>query len=201
MQPIRGTPAYLENAQKDLFAMLRQLGIPTWICSFSAAELRWKDIVSTVMQQDNHERSFEDLSWNDKSEILKSNPVTVARMFDKRFHVFLQDVILGPNESIGKIKDYFYRVEFQQRGSPHVHCLFWVENAPTLDQHGEETVKYVTCSISTNDWDTDLKEIVESVQSHSKSHSKSCKKGASRRFNFPRQPSKKHSYVQMMKRR
>ena len=163
MQPIRGTPAYWENAQKDLFAMLRQLGIPTWFCSFSAAEFRWKDIVSTIMQQENDKRSFEDLTWNDKSEILKSNPVTVARMFDKRFHVFLQDVILGPNEPIGKIKDYFYRVEFQQRGSPHVHYLFWVENAPTLDQHGEEAVcefidKYVTCSISTNDWDTDLKE-------------------------------------------
>ena len=197
MQPIRGTPAYWENAQKDIFAMLRQLGIPTWFCSFSAAEFRWKDIVSTIMQQENDKRSFEDLTWNDKSEILKNNPVTVARMFDKRFHVFLQDVILGPNEPIGKIKDYFYRVEFQQRGSPHVHCLFWVENAPTLDQHGEDAVcefidRYVTCSISTNDWDKDLKETVESVQSHSKSHSKSCKKkGTACRFNFPRPPSKK----------
>lgn len=38
MQPIRGTPAYWSSAQKDLFAMLRQLGIPTWFCSFSAAE-------------------------------------------------------------------------------------------------------------------------------------------------------------------
>lgn len=40
MQPIRGTPAYWSAAQKDLFAMLRQLGIPTWFCSFSAAEHR-----------------------------------------------------------------------------------------------------------------------------------------------------------------
>lgn len=43
MQPIRGTPAYWSSAQKDLFAMLRQLGIPTWFCSFSAAEYRWND--------------------------------------------------------------------------------------------------------------------------------------------------------------
>lgn len=29
MQPIRGTPSYWQTAQKDLFAMLRQIGIPT----------------------------------------------------------------------------------------------------------------------------------------------------------------------------
>lgn len=38
MQPIRGTPTYRSLVQKDLFAMLRQLGIPTWFCSFFAAE-------------------------------------------------------------------------------------------------------------------------------------------------------------------
>ena len=25
------------------------------------------------------------------------------------------------------IEDYFYHVEFQQRGSAHIHCLFWVQ--------------------------------------------------------------------------
>lgn len=41
LQPIRGTPSFWQNVQKDLFAMLRQLGIPTWFCSFSSAEFRW----------------------------------------------------------------------------------------------------------------------------------------------------------------
>ena len=50
-------------------------------------------------------------------------------MFDKRFHTFLKDVIMSKAKPIGKVKDYFYRVEFQQRGSPHTHCLFWIENA------------------------------------------------------------------------
>lgn len=38
MQPIRGTPAYWSATLKNFFAMLRQLGIPTWFCSFSSAE-------------------------------------------------------------------------------------------------------------------------------------------------------------------
>ena len=33
---------------------------------------------------------------------------------------------------IGEIKDYFWRVEFQQRGSPHIHSLWWVEDAPDI---------------------------------------------------------------------
>ena len=26
------------------------------------------------------------------------------------------------------VKHYFYRVEFQARGAPHIHCLFWLES-------------------------------------------------------------------------
>ncbi|XP_078320119.1 uncharacterized protein LOC111115941 [Crassostrea virginica] len=88
MQPIRGTPAYWSSAQKDLFAMLRQLGIPTWFCSFSAAEHRWNDAVSSILKQQNDNRDPTSLDWSEKNEVLRSNPVTVARMFEHRFHVF-----------------------------------------------------------------------------------------------------------------
>ncbi|KAL7825574.1 hypothetical protein SRHO_G00340340 [Serrasalmus rhombeus] len=43
MQPLRGTPAYWEKTLRDLFAMLRQLGTPTFFCTFSAAEMRWPE--------------------------------------------------------------------------------------------------------------------------------------------------------------
>jgi hypothetical protein len=28
---------------------------------------------------------------------------------------------------LGKLKDWFYRVEYQQRSSPHIHMLIWLE--------------------------------------------------------------------------
>ena len=197
MAPIRGTPAYWSLTQKDLFAMLRQLGIPTWFCSFSAAEFRWNEIVGSILHQRNDERKPTDLDWSDKSDILRSNPVTVARMFEHRFHIFQKDVIMSPAEPIGKIIDFFVRVEFQQRGSPHMHCLYWVENAPKLDEDSEETIcnfidKYITCAVPSEDDDPQLRQIVLDVQQHSKSHSKSCrKKGTDCRFNFPRPPSER----------
>ena len=195
MQPIRGTPAYWSSAQKDLFAMLRQLGIPTWFCSFSAAEHRWNDAVVTIMRQQNDNRDPRSLDWSEKNEVLRSNPVTVARMFEHRFHVFQNEVIMSPSEPIGKIVDFFQRVEFQQRGSPHMHCLYWVENAPKLDEDGEDAVcsfidKYISCEVPSESDDMELREIVLAVQQHSKKHSKSCKKkGTDCRFNFPRPPS------------
>lgn len=57
LQPIRGTPAYWSSAQKDLFAMLRQLGIPTWFCSFSAAEHRWNDALASILRHQNDNRN------------------------------------------------------------------------------------------------------------------------------------------------
>ncbi|XP_052695810.1 uncharacterized protein LOC128174255 [Crassostrea angulata] len=197
MQPIRGTPAYWSATQKDLFAMLRQLGIPTWFCSFSSAEYRWNDAISSLLKQLNDERNPDLLDWTEKNEILRSNPVTVARMFEHRFRIFQRDVIHSPSEPIWKIADFFQRVEFQQRGSPHMHCLFWVENAPKIDVDGKEAVaefidRYVTCAVPTENEDSELRKIVLDVQQHSKKHSKSCKKnGKECRFNFPRPPSQR----------
>ena len=103
---------------------------------------------------------------------------------------------MSPANPIGKIKDYFYRVEFQQRGSPHTHCLFWVEDAPKLDEASDEDVvsfidQYVTCEVPSSA-DDEFHEVVNSVQKHSTKHTKSCrKKGTTCRFNFPRPPSKR----------
>ena len=40
LQPIRGTPSYWEQTLKELFAAVRQLDIPTWFATFSAADFR-----------------------------------------------------------------------------------------------------------------------------------------------------------------
>ena len=64
---------------------------------------------------------------------------------------FLNTVQKRSCEPIGKLLDYFYRVEFQQRGSPHIHMLNWIENAPTLETNSEGEIvqfvdKYRTCN-------------------------------------------------------
>ena len=73
---------------------------------------------------------------------------------------------------LGKIKDWFYRVEYQQQGSPHMHMLIWLENAPVFGIDKDEHVitfidQAITCSKPENN--TALLELVNR-QTHRHSH-------------------------------
>ena len=194
MEPLRGTPAYWEKTMRDLFAMLRQIGTPTFFCTFSAAEMRWPEVITAIKLQQGTSVQFNDLDWMMKCDILNSNPVTAMRMFDQRVDTFIKKVILANANPIGKVIDFFYRVEFQQRGSPHIHCLFWVKDAPEFDKDTDEEIcdfvdEYISCELPHNERDPELHTIVAEVQSHSKNHSKSCKKGNKEcRYGFPKAP-------------
>ena len=45
---LRNSPAYLEARKKDIFAMIRQLPLPTWFMSLSAANTRWTDFLKML---------------------------------------------------------------------------------------------------------------------------------------------------------
>ena len=47
---LRGSPPYWEQSKKDIFAMIRKLGIPTWFASFSSAETRWSHLLNILSQ-------------------------------------------------------------------------------------------------------------------------------------------------------
>ncbi|XP_071122628.1 uncharacterized protein [Mytilus edulis] len=194
LQPVRGTPPYWERTMKDLYAMIRQIGIPTFFLTFSAGETRWNDVLNTLLQVSHDRRNIGDLQWTDKCKLIKDNPVICARLFDHRVKALFTDILMSPAQPIGKIVDFFFRTEFQQRGSPHIHCLVWIDGAPKLNQDSDKDVcrfvdQHITCQLPDKDKNPKLYEIVTSVQMHSKSHTKSCKKHSTTcRFNFPRPP-------------
>ena len=129
LRNLRGSPPYWEQAKKDVFAMIRQLGTPTWFCSFSAAETKWAPLLKCLSKLVNKvelsDDEIERLTWQEKCYLIKSDPVTCARYFEHRIQTFIANVLKDASVPIGDIADYFYRVEFQQRGSPHVHMLVY----------------------------------------------------------------------------
>ncbi|XP_077967731.1 uncharacterized protein LOC144421967 [Styela clava] len=195
LRPVRGTPAFWQAAQKDLLAMVRQLGLPTWFCSFSSAEMRWPEVFDCLLRQRGDKRLSSEIDWLEKCQILRENCVMTARLFQNRFQSFLRNIILSSCKPLGEVVDYFFRVEFQQRGSPHIHCLLWVKDSPKYGVNSNAEVeayidRHVTCQIPQEHEDKELFDIVNSVQQHSKSHTKSCrKKGTVCRYGFPRPPS------------
>ena len=144
-----------KQEKKDIFAMIRQLSLPTWFMSLSAADTRWTDLLRMLAKlNDDVEYSgeeIENLSWQEKTKPVQKDPVTCSRYFDHRVQEFLNTVLKSSCEPIGKVKDFFYRVQFQQRGSPHIHMLVWIENAPTLERSTKEEIEqfvdsYLTCN-------------------------------------------------------
>lgn len=191
LRTLRGSPPYWERTKKDIFAMIRQLGIPTWFCSFSAAETKWKPLLR-VLAKLTKNMNYTDsdilkMTWFEKNELIKADPVTCARYFDYRFQMFMNSVLKHDTSPIGKIKDFFIRVEFQQRGSPHVHILFWIDGAPSLGKNTDNDMvtfidKFITCKRNSR-----LAEVIN-YQTHR--HARTCrKKGQSVcRFGFPLPP-------------
>jgi hypothetical protein len=86
LRALRGSPPYFEKSKKDLFAMIRQLGSATLFCSFSAAETKWNHLLEMLGELTDHRIYSDDelnaLSWEEKSRLIQSEPVTRARHFD-----------------------------------------------------------------------------------------------------------------------
>ena len=194
MKSLRGSPPYFQAVSKDLFAMIRQLGATTFFMSLSAAETRWGHLLKILSQiVDNKELTEEEalnLTWPEKSRLIQSDPVTCARHFDFCVSKFITEFLSTESAPLGKVQDYFYRVEYQQRGSPHVHMMIWVENAPRYGvDPKEEAIKfidtYVTCAKS--DETPEMKDLIK-YQTHRHSHTCRKKKRKQCRFGFPKPP-------------
>ena len=144
LRALRGSPPYFERAKKDIFAMIRQLGPATLFCSFSSAETKWIHLLrilgKLVDAKEYSDSELENLNWEEKSRLIQSDPVTCARHFDYQFNQFLRYFLMSNAAPLGKIADWFYRVEYQQRGSPHIHMLIWFEDAPVYGCDGDDEV-------------------------------------------------------------
>ena len=180
LKTLRGSPPYFEKAKKDLFAMIRQLGAASLFCSFSSAETKWNHLLrilgKLIDHKDYSDEELNNLTWEEKCRLIQSDPVTCARHFDFQFNTFLKDVLMSELAPLGKIKDWFYRVEYQQRGSPHIHMLIWLDNAPVFGVDKDEDVvayidRIITCSKPESD-----PELQDLVNRQTHRHSHTCRK-------------------------
>ena len=113
--------------------------------------------------------------------------VLVVRHFLERVEPFFETIIL--NGTLGKTNYFAILVEFQVRGSPHVHSFIWILNLPKLTKSNiEEYTHWIDSIIHTNLPDPcsepDLLELAKTYQIHQ--DSKHCYKyrNLKRRFHF-----------------
>jgi len=200
-QQLRGSPQYFEKAKKDIFAMIRQLGPATLFCSFSSAETQWIHLLrilgKLVDDKEYSDTELENLNWEEKSRLIQSDPVMCARHFDYQFNHFLEHFLLSGATPLGKITDWFYRVEYQQGGSAHIHMLIWLEDAPVYGCDDDSVVTSLIDEIITCKKSDDNPELEHLVNRQIHRHCQTChiKSKAECRFNFPQPPMKSTSIL------
>ena len=178
LRALRGSPPYFEKAKKDIFAMIRQLGSASLFCSFSSAETQWTHLLrilgNLINNREYTDTELENLKWKEKCKLIQSNPVTCARHFDYQINQFIQNFLMSSLEPLGKITDWFYRVEYQQRGSPHIHMIIWLENAPVFGIDGDcEVIEFIDKIISCKK-PPDNSELLKYVNRQVHRHSHTC---------------------------
>ena len=96
----------------------------------------------------------------------------------------------------GEVDHFAYRIEFQIRGMPHVHGVFWfrkdiMEKYMVGEEYDDKEIvklidKWISCSLDKGN--DDLNKLVSEVNVHN--HTNSFQRGTlSCRFNFPKLPS------------
>jgi hypothetical protein len=115
MKSLRGTSSYWRRVREDLTRMLLQFGPPTFFVTLS-------------MNDNAHDitRMMNSMCGEGRGSHVREYPVLAARVFHRRFAAFMR--YLKRSRVLGRLRDHFWRVEFQLRGSPHIHMLLWVED-------------------------------------------------------------------------
>ena len=178
MSSVKETSAYWKQFLCDVLAMVKQLGIPTFFLTLSCADLRWEELPYIINNLNNlrlSEEGLKKLSYQERCNLLNNNPVLVARHFQYKVEVFFKEIIIdGP---LGKTNYYAISIEFQERGSPHVHSFIWILNAPNIQNEAayhEAAIKFIEQTINAQVPDPlndpELFEFVKTYQFHA--HSK-----------------------------
>ena len=61
---------------KDIFAIIRQLTLPAWFMSLSAADTRWTDLLKMLakLNNDYSDKDVEGLTWQEKTRLVQKDP-------------------------------------------------------------------------------------------------------------------------------
>ena len=122
---MRSSKGYWQKRCNELKNMVRQIGNPTIFFTLSAADYYWPDLFNLLCPN----KKYEELSEKEKRQLMHDNPIVTAYFFQQRVKLFIKHVLVP----LFGVIDYWYRFEWQNRGSPHVHGVLWLQNEPTFD--------------------------------------------------------------------
>ncbi len=173
---LRTSLDYLSWLRKDVFAMIQQLGPPTFFVTFIIVKSKWLPLFKCLYDLNSKKLGFnipfDKLEPKHVANLIWCDPITCARYYDhcmRSFHTFY----MKNNSIFGNLLDFFFVLEFQSCGSQHDHGLLRVINAPIygLDSNnaiGNFVDKYTSCD------NNKLAHNLREAKTHR--HKKTCRK-------------------------
>lgn len=157
---LRGFAPYWQDVKNNLRTHLTMFGAPTWFVTLNPALERWGELhrlYEAVHHQ--HVEPKHIMEW------VARDPVLVSRWFHQRFRSFFINVVLAKgghfvlslivtfyyvhlDGPLGNIIHYFWRVEYQQRGTPHVHMMLWEKDAPKMEDGEACVVDFIDAHVT-----------------------------------------------------
>ena len=168
--------------------MVKQLGLPTFFITLSFADLQWNELLLIIAELRGEvlsEASINEIDFFEKCRYLSLNPVLLPRHFQHRVETRFKVIVL--NGPFGEAKYHANRVEFQVRGSPHIHSFLWLIDPPVLTKDNiGECVAFIDSADKSYVPDPiknpDLFKLVTTYQVHS--HSKSSRTYKNEKFRY-----------------
>ena len=135
---IPGLSPYWHAHRNKLTAMVQQIGCPHIFFTLSAADLHWPELHRLIEEQRviRYGGELLDLStlgeqaaYNRRINNLTNYPHIVALFIQNRVKMFLETIQNCPTLAFD---DFWYRFEWQDRGSGHVHGFLWLTGGPEI---------------------------------------------------------------------
>ena len=121
----RGSSKYWMTRRPELQWTAHQTESPNICFKLTAAHLHWEDAFSLLLPN----APLENMTEEDRSRLIRDNPVAVARYFKRRCELFVTEVL----KPIFHVTDYWYRYEFTGKGVPRLQGLLWIADAPRIN--------------------------------------------------------------------
>ena len=121
---LRGTSQYWFKQRNRLISMIDTLGMPTLFFTQSAADGQWPELARLICPSGKEHCS------SSRNRAVSENPAIADWFFYHRIDKFVEAFYV---DTLGAV-DYWYRFEWQHRGSPHVHGVVWLGDAPDIEK-------------------------------------------------------------------